>query len=99
MAISTVVLTWQDNSGNEDGFKIYKSTDSSSYSYMATVGTGIQTYTATGLTSDQPYWFRVAAYNTNGESSYVQAGPISCSWELPIQIHKMRRLSRNRKTL
>lgn len=99
MALNTIILTWQDNSSDEDGFKIYKSTDSSSYNYIATVGVGIQTYTVVGLLVYQSYWFRVTSYNSTGESAYVQAGPINCSWTIPPQIHKMRRVSRNRKTM
>lgn len=99
MALNTIILNWQDNSSDELGFKIYKSTDGVTFTLLATVGAGIITYTATGIVSGQQYWFRVLAYNAVGDSNYIQVGPINCSWTIPPQIHKMRRVSRNRKTM
>ena len=78
IAANTIVLNWQDNSWDEDGFKIYKSTDGIIFNYLASVLAGVTTYTATGIMPVQYYWFRVTAYNGTGESAYVQSEPLGC---------------------
>ena len=76
---NTIVLNWQDNSGDEYGFKIYKSTDGITFNYLDSVLAGITTYTATGIMPVQYYWFRVTAYyNSAGESAYVETAPLGC---------------------
>lgn len=65
---SGVTLTWTDNSTNEDGFRIYRGTTSSNLVPVATVGANVTTYTNTGLARKTYYYFKVCAYNTNGES-------------------------------
>jgi subtilisin family serine protease len=67
---SQIRLNWSDNSSNETGFKIERSTNSSSWSQIATVGANIKTYTATGLKKRATYYFRVRAYNDSGNSGY-----------------------------
>src|SRR4030067_1931083 len=80
IAANTIVLNWQDNSWDEDGFKIYKSTDGIIFNYLASVLAGVTTYTATGIITGQAYWFRITAYNIAGESAYVEAVPLACAW-------------------
>ena len=69
-------LTWTDNSSNEDGFKIEKSTDGVSYSQIGTVVANVLEYTGAGIIFLDPntqYWFRVRAYNASGNSGYSTA--------------------------
>jgi hypothetical protein len=63
-------LAWTDNSGNEQGFRIERSTDGTSFTEIATVGAGVTTYTNTGLKANRTYWYRVRAYNAGGVSAY-----------------------------
>ncbi len=51
IAISTnqINLTWIDNSTNEDGFNLERSTDGGNYSSLAIVAAGITNYSDTGL--------------------------------------------------
>lgn len=77
--MASIVVSWTDNSSNETGFRIYSSTDGVTFTNLhGTVGAGVQTYEASGLTIGQNYWFRVVAYNNDGESAYIQAGPLKC---------------------
>lgn len=98
---NTISVTWQDNSSDEDGFKIYLSDDNISYLLDGSVSY-IANYTLSNINNNQNYYVRVTAYNSAGESTHSQAGPLSCSWASPVisnYILKMRRISRNRKTL
>ncbi|WP_256758450.1 S-layer homology domain-containing protein [Cohnella sp. WQ 127256] len=53
-------------------YSVYEGTDSGSYSLtpIATVSSATYSYTATGLTNDQTYYFAVKASNAGGSSSY-----------------------------
>ena len=64
-------LSWNDNSSNESGFRIERSSDGQSFSQIATVDVNTTTYSDTGLQSNTTYWYRVNAYNEYGESGYT----------------------------
>jgi phosphodiesterase/alkaline phosphatase D-like protein len=64
-------LKWQDNSGDESGFKIERKTGASgTYAQIATTNANIATYSNTGLLSSTTYYYRVRAYNAGGNSAY-----------------------------
>lgn len=65
-----MLLSWTDNSTGEDGFKIERSTDGSSWSQITTVGAGVTTYIDTGRTRGQIYYYRVRAYQGANNSAY-----------------------------
>jgi C1A family cysteine protease/transcriptional regulator CtsR len=67
---SQINLTWQDNSGDETGFKIERKTGSGSYSQIATVGAGVTSYSNSGLSTSTTYYYRVRAYSAAGNSNY-----------------------------
>jgi len=65
-------LSWNDNSTNEDGFKIERSTNSQfgPWSQIATTSADVTSYSDTGLAADQTYYYRVRAFNAGGDSFY-----------------------------
>ena len=61
-----VNLSWSDNSADEGGFKVERSTNGSTWTQIATVAatnTGSGSYVAGGLAAGTAYHFRVRAYN------------------------------------
>jgi hypothetical protein len=72
VASGNINLAWTDNSNNESGFKIERcqGTSCSNFVEIAQVGSGVTTYSNTGLTSGTSYSYRVRAYNSSGNSSY-----------------------------
>ena len=63
-------LAWAQAMANEDGFKIFRSSDGTNYTQVATVGINAVSYSNTGLSGNRTYWYKVAAYNTAGNSAY-----------------------------
>jgi HYDIN/CFA65/VesB-like, Ig-like domain/Fibronectin type III domain len=61
-------LTWQDNSTDEQGFRIERSLDGQNFSEIATVAPNVQSYNDTGLTQETTYFYRVFAFNNFGNS-------------------------------
>ncbi|MGH9363080.1 MAG: PA14 domain-containing protein, partial [Thermoanaerobaculia bacterium] len=63
-------LAWNDNSANEDGFKVERSTDGVNFTQIATLGIDAQSYSSRGLSLSTLYHHRVRAYNASGDSAY-----------------------------
>jgi cellulose 1,4-beta-cellobiosidase len=63
-------LAWSDNSNNETGFIVERSTNGNSYSQVVTLGSNVTSYANTGLSSNRKYYYRVRAYNAVGSSAY-----------------------------
>jgi hypothetical protein len=57
---SKVRVFWDSNSILENGFKLQRSTDNSTWSDLATTAMGIQSYEDTGLTINTTYYYKVA---------------------------------------
>ena len=70
VAKNRINLSWNDNSTNESGFKIERSTNGTSFTQIATVTANITTYSSTGLKGGRTYYYRVRSYNGTGNSAY-----------------------------
>lgn len=81
-------ISWTDNSDNENGFKVERSTDASNFSPIATVSEGTTSYSDTGLLSCANYYYRVRAYNWSGNSgmSNIESEQTLCVGSLKVII-------------
>ncbi len=70
---SQINLSWTDNSSNESGFKIERSSTGATgpFTQIATTSANATSFNDTGLTEGTTYWYRVQAYNAGGSSSYT----------------------------
>ncbi|MFZ6040506.1 S8 family serine peptidase [Vibrio natriegens] len=66
-----ITLTWEDNSNNEQGFRIERNSGSGWEVDFASVGANVTTYSDTGLTAENSYDYQVVAYNEVGDSAYT----------------------------
>ncbi len=78
-----MTLNWQDNSNNEVGFLIMRSTDGTNYTTVVFTAANQTSYTATGLTPSTTYYWRVYAVNEGRISTPVSgtqatSGPLLC---------------------
>jgi hypothetical protein len=69
-AYNSVVLGWIDNSSNETGFKVERSTDGAAFTQIATVGADVKAYSDGSVSPLSTYYYRVLAFNSVGNSSY-----------------------------
>lgn len=78
-----LVLSWQDNSGDEDGFRVYRSIDGESWTLVKTVGVGVTSTTLTlagdGVDTSEAAYYKVVAYNSNGESDPTNTVLCQCA--------------------
>jgi hypothetical protein len=68
---TAILLSWIDNSDNEEGFSIEWSSTPGAFSNTRTVGAGTTTTILAGLAAETTYYARLCAYNSAGESGYT----------------------------
>jgi autotransporter-associated beta strand protein len=82
VATNQISLTWVDNSGNEDGFNLERSTNGGNYSSLALLAAGTISYADTNLSAGTTYFYRVQAFRSCwGNSAY--STPASAATLLP----------------
>ncbi len=67
---SRIDLSWTDNSDNEAGFKLERSTNGVDFVQIAAVGPGVTNRADIGLAPDTTYLYQVRAFNAAGDSPY-----------------------------
>jgi hypothetical protein len=65
-----ITVTWTDNSDNETGFLVEKSTDGNTFTNFTTTSANVISTAVTGLSANTQYWFRVASTNGISNSAY-----------------------------
>ncbi len=70
-AAPSLSLSWTDNSNNESGFRIERSSAGASFTQIATVAANVTTYLDAGLANSTEYSYRVCAYNSAGNSAFT----------------------------
>ncbi|MDR3611542.1 MAG: hypothetical protein P4L27_13320 [Ignavibacteriaceae bacterium] len=73
-----IKLTWNDNSNNEDQFRIDRSLDGTTWSYYAPAPKNVKTYTDT-VTSAHTYYYRIRSENTFGNSTFSSSASYNYS--------------------
>ena len=67
---SRINLTWKDNSSNETGFYIQRTTNGFASYTEVSLGANVSNYSDTGLAPATTYSYRVRARNSTGYSAY-----------------------------
>ncbi len=70
---TSITLSWQDNSNNEDGFNLYK-WEGSGFRYFASVGANTTSFTDQYLPCSFGVLYEVSAYSSSGESPTIWYG-------------------------
>jgi len=71
VSTNQINLAWIDNSTNEDGFNLERSTNGGNYGSIAMLAAGVTNYSDTGLAAGTTYFYRVQAFRSCwGNSAY-----------------------------
>jgi hypothetical protein len=78
---SEIAVTWQDNSGNEDGFEVYVgSTPAGTFSLWTTTGPNATSTGFSGIAAEQQYCVEVRAFTARGKSrTYSEFSNTACA--------------------
>ena len=84
VAYNQINLSWSDNSNNETGFQIFRSSSANgSFSVIATVDANVTSYQNKGLTAASTYYYRVQSVGQYGESGYQNNSASATTLPLP----------------
>lgn len=78
VTVDRIALTWEDESDNERGFKVYRSTsETSEGDLVATLNLNAATYADGGLSENTTYFYRVHSFNDEGNSESFASASFS----------------------
>ncbi len=83
---SRIQLNWNDNSHNEEGFKIERN-QGSGYIQIEELKADIVSYIDSGLVYGPTYTYRIAGYKGDSRSSWAIGDPISTTFPTPSNLH------------
>ncbi|HLH27549.1 MAG TPA: hypothetical protein VKW77_01460, partial [Acidimicrobiales bacterium] len=72
-----VLLNWKDNTPNETGFSIERSTAGGPFQVVGTVGADITTFIDSSVEGSTSYVYRVQAFNSVGSSGYSNTATVT----------------------
>jgi subtilisin family serine protease len=76
-----VELSWSDNSGDEDGFRVERCTGTiascTSFVQIAQIAADINAVSDLGVAGNATYTYRVRAFNGNGQSAYSNSSQVT----------------------
>jgi hypothetical protein len=73
------LLSWTDNSDNEEGFEIERSENGGPFNLLTTIGADTSTYQDMTVGPAMSYGYRVRAVNGTGASAYSNTTNITMS--------------------
>jgi uncharacterized protein len=82
LLLAGFLLTWQDNSDNEDGFVVERRTGAGAYAVIAITGPDVVSLNDPVQPSSgnrQTFTWRVKAFNAQGDSGYSNEAGVTCA--------------------
>jgi titin len=82
---SRIDVSWQDNSSNETGFEVHRSTSGASgaFALLASKGAGVASHGDVGLAPSTQYCYKVRAFRTTGgQTGYSEFSTAACATTL-----------------
>lgn len=74
---SSFTVNWSDNADNETNYILERSTNSTTFTELATLAANVTSYNETGLTPNTQYYYRVKAINATESSVYTTVGSVT----------------------
>ena len=76
LSSGSVTLSWTDNSSNETGFRVERSSDGTTFTVVAVLGPNVTGHTDQGLLPFTAYLYRVFAFDASGEPLSMPPGTL-----------------------
>jgi len=79
---SGIDVSWRDNSSNETGFEVHRSTAgaSSAFALLTSTGAGVTSYSDAGLAASTQYCYQVRSFRAyDGKTSYSAFSAAACA--------------------
>jgi glucose/arabinose dehydrogenase len=83
---ASVLLSWNDNSANETGFKIERKINSGSYELLDSVAANVTEYSDVNISDSVTYSYRVYAFNESGNSGYSNEASLLIAG-IPVELY------------
>jgi len=80
---TVALLTWQDNSNDEGGFRLQQKVDEGGFVTLVNTAANVETHTVTGLQPETVYTWRVRAQSPGGNSAYSNEVTLTTPAQLP----------------
>ena len=97
LANANILVTWNDNSNNETGFKLERrvvGVDTVDFTQIALLGPNVSSYYQVGLLGNNSYEYRVRAYLEISHSAYSNVATATIGAPTNVTVHwKMEELS------
>ncbi len=74
---SSIQLNWQDNSSDEDGFKMFQSLDGISYTEIKSVSANVTTLEVAGLSLGETYYYKIQGTKDGALSGFTNSFKVS----------------------
>ena len=88
-ATNEMRLTWQDNAGDETGYRVERTTGGG-YATVDNLAANVQNYTDTTVVAGVEYTYRIAAHNADGDAFSDEVNSsIAITWTLSNGNHEM----------
>ncbi|MGD2114835.1 MAG: hypothetical protein PVG07_07275 [Acidobacteriota bacterium] len=65
---ASILLTWEDASSDEEGFRIYRSTNGGDFEQVGTASTDVEIFQDLSIAPATTYRYRIASFNGSGET-------------------------------
>ena len=76
--VTYIMVDWQDMSGNELGFRLYRKVDAGAYGLYQTLGPNVVSYQDNAVVISHLYTYYVTAFNAVGESAPSNESGVVC---------------------
>ncbi len=90
ISANRVILSWTDNSSDENLFRVERSLNGSTYTSIGTTVPNVVSYTDSGLAASTLYYYRVRAENQYGNSAYTTYSVTTSVTEPTVQTSGMQ---------
>lgn len=83
---SSVTLAWVDSSSNENGFRVERSINGTTWTEVGRTAADDNAFIDAGVTDGSTYWYRVAAMSPEGESAFATINNVKTPLDTPVGV-------------